>query len=150
MRFANRLGLSRCAWVFICSLQAVSSTGVTPVFYRSSAGAEIDLLLTWPNGEHWAIEVKRSTTPKVERGFYSACDDIKPVKKWVIYPGAEAYPRWVTTYRPCLCMLLCGRWRIGAGIEMANFCAVPVGGIMNLVNKSRERSGFNWVLTLPQ
>lgn len=43
-------------------------------------------------GEHWAIEVKRSTTPKVERGFYSACDDIKPVKKWVIYPGIEAFP----------------------------------------------------------
>ena len=50
------------------------------------------MLLTWPNGEHWAIEVKRSTTPKVERGFHSACDDIKPVKKRVIYPGAEAYP----------------------------------------------------------
>ena len=43
-------------------------------------------------GEHWAIEVKRSTTPKVERGFYSACEDIKTVKKWVIYPGAEVYP----------------------------------------------------------
>ena len=24
--------------------------------------------------------------------IYSACDDFKPVKKWVIYPGAEAYP----------------------------------------------------------
>jgi hypothetical protein len=43
-----------------------------------NGGAEIDLLLTWPNGEHWAIEIKRSTTPKVERGFYSACDDIRP------------------------------------------------------------------------
>lgn len=74
------------------SLLAVAPADVTPSFYRSSAGAEIDLLLTWPNGEHWAIEVKRSTTPKVERGFHSACDDIKPVKKWVIYPGAEAYP----------------------------------------------------------
>jgi predicted AAA+ superfamily ATPase len=74
------------------SLMAVAPSDVTPSFYRSSAGAEIDLLLTWPNGEHWAIEVKRSTTPKVERGFYSACDDIQPVKKWVIYPGAEAYP----------------------------------------------------------
>ena len=74
------------------SLLAVAPSDVTPSFYRSSAGAEIDLLLTWPNGEHWAIEVKRSTTPKVERGFYSACDDIQPVKKWVIYPGAEAYP----------------------------------------------------------
>jgi hypothetical protein len=74
------------------SLLAVAPSDVTSSFYRSSAGAEIDLLLTWPNGEHWAIEVKRSTTPKVERGFYSACDDIQPVKKWVIYPGAEAYP----------------------------------------------------------
>ena len=52
----------------------------------------MDLPPTWPNGEHWAIKVKRSTTPKVERGFYSACDDIQPVKKWVIYPGTEAYP----------------------------------------------------------
>lgn len=74
------------------SLLAVAPSDVTPSFYRSSAGAEIDLLLTWPNGEHWAIEVKRSTTLKVERGFYSACNDIQPVKKWVIYPGAEAYP----------------------------------------------------------
>ncbi len=34
----------------------------------------------------------RSTTLKRERGFHSACDDIRPVKKWVIYLGAEAYP----------------------------------------------------------
>ncbi len=60
--------------------------------YRSNAGAEIDLLLTWPNGEHWAIEIKRSTTPKVERGFYSACEDIQPSRKWLIYPGSECYP----------------------------------------------------------
>ena len=74
------------------SLLAVAPAGTTPSFYRSSAGAEIDLLITWPNGEHWAIEVKRSTTPKVERGFYSACDDIQPSRKWLIYPGTEAYP----------------------------------------------------------
>ena len=74
------------------SLIAVAPADVTASFYRSSAGAEIDLILTWPSGEHWAIEVKRSTSPKVERGFFSACDDIKPTKKWVIYPGADAYP----------------------------------------------------------
>jgi predicted AAA+ superfamily ATPase len=74
------------------SLLAVAPAGVAPSFYRSGAGAEIDLLLTWPNGEHWAIEVKRSTAPKVERGFHSACDDIQPSRKWLVYPGAEAYP----------------------------------------------------------
>lgn len=74
------------------SLLAVAPAGTTPSFYRSNAGAEIDLLLTWPNGEHWAIEIKRSTTPKLERGFYSACEDIRPSRKWLIYPGSESYP----------------------------------------------------------
>ena len=73
------------------SLLAVAPADVVPSFYRSNAGAEIDLLLTWPNGEHWAIEIKRSTTPKVERGFYSACEDIRPSRKWLIYPGSECY-----------------------------------------------------------
>jgi len=74
------------------SLLGVAPAGVIPSFYRSGAGAEIDLLLTWPNGEHWAIEIKRSTAPKVERGFHSACEDIQPNRKWLVYPGAEAYP----------------------------------------------------------
>ena len=47
------------------SLLAVAPAGTQPSFYRSNAGAEIDLLLTWPNGKQWAIEIKRSTTPKV-------------------------------------------------------------------------------------
>lgn len=65
--------------------------GVQGHFYRSSGGAEIDLLLAWPNGDLWAVEIKRSLTPKVERGFHSACADLKPVRKLVIYPGAESY-----------------------------------------------------------
>lgn len=51
-----------------------------------NAGATIDLLLTWPGGERWAIEVKRGTSPNTERGFDGVCDDIKQVKKWGIYP----------------------------------------------------------------
>ena len=65
--------------------------GVQGHFYRSSGGAEIDLLLAWPNGDLWAIEIKRSLTPKVERGFHSACVDLKPERKLVIYPGVESY-----------------------------------------------------------
>ena len=74
------------------SLLAVAPASTQPSFYRSNAGAEIDLLLTWQNGEHWAIEIKRSTTPKVERGFYIACEDIQPARKLLIYPGHESYP----------------------------------------------------------
>ncbi|MDO8264158.1 MAG: DUF4143 domain-containing protein [Gallionella sp.] len=60
-------------------------------FYRSSGGAEIDLLLAWPDGSLWAIEVKRSLTPKVERGFHAACADLAPTRKFVVYPGEERY-----------------------------------------------------------
>lgn len=61
-------------------------------FYRTSAGAEIDLLLHWPDGSLWAIEIKRSLAPKLERGFHIACEDLKPQRKLVIYPGQEAIP----------------------------------------------------------
>lgn len=65
--------------------------GVQGYFYRSSGGAEIDLLLTWPNGALWAVEIKHSLAPKLERGFHSACADLNPVRKLVIYPGTETY-----------------------------------------------------------
>ena len=65
--------------------------GVQGYFYRSSGGAEIDLLLNWPNGALWAVEIKHSLAPKLERGFHSACADLNPVRKLVIYPGTETY-----------------------------------------------------------
>ena len=60
-------------------------------FYRTSGGAEIDLLLAWPDGSLWAVEIKRSLSPKVERGFHAACEDLAPVRKFVVYPGQERY-----------------------------------------------------------
>lgn len=82
------------SWEGFCieTLLACAPAGVTGHFYRTSGGAEIDLLLAWPGGELWAIEIKRSSAPKVERGFHSACDDLKPSQKWVVYPGQETYP----------------------------------------------------------
>ena len=61
-------------------------------YYRTSAGAEIDLLLELPGSRLWAIEVKRSLSPKVERGFHSACDDVKPERRVVVYAGSERVP----------------------------------------------------------
>jgi predicted AAA+ superfamily ATPase len=66
-------------------------SGVQGYFYRSSGGAEIDLLISWPNDKLWAIEIKRSLTPKIERGFYSACEDLVPARKFIVYPGTERY-----------------------------------------------------------
>ena len=60
-------------------------------YYRTSAKAEIDLVLEGPN-QIWAIEIKRSLSPSVSKGFYYACDDINATHKFIIYPGEDSYP----------------------------------------------------------
>jgi len=59
-------------------------------FYRTAAGAEIDLVVI-TNGKLWAIEVKHSTTPKLTKGFHLACQDINPDNKYVVYNGNETF-----------------------------------------------------------
>ena len=71
---------------------ATMPEGTQAQFYRSGAGAEVDLVLTLPGGAVWAIEVKRNLAPKVERGFHSACEDLQPERRIMIYPGTEAFP----------------------------------------------------------
>ncbi|EOR96106.1 hypothetical protein ADIARSV_0750 [Arcticibacter svalbardensis MN12-7] len=61
-------------------------------YYRTTAQTEIDLVLEGPDNQVWAIEVKRSSSPKISKGFYTACDDIKATSKFVIYSGSERYP----------------------------------------------------------
>jgi uncharacterized protein len=61
-------------------------------YYRTSNGTEVDLVLTLPGGERWAIEVKRTTAPKLERGFHSACADLNPHKGFYVYPGIDRFP----------------------------------------------------------
>ncbi len=62
-------------------------------FYRTAAGAEVDLLLELP-GKHglWAIEIKRSLTTTPGKGFYSAREDLKPNKSFIVYAGNQRYP----------------------------------------------------------
>ena len=40
----------------------------------------------------WAIEVKRSLSAKVEKGFYQACADLKPARSFLVYAGEDRYP----------------------------------------------------------
>lgn len=71
---------------------ATMPDGTQAQFYRSGAGAEVDLVLTLPGGARWAIEIKRSLSPKVERGFYHACEDLEPERRIVVYPGVDPFP----------------------------------------------------------
>jgi len=74
------------------NLLQVAPSEVQGYFYRTGGGAEIDLLLVWPSGQKWVIEVKRSLTPKPRRGFYHACLDLDPDRKLILYPGQDCYP----------------------------------------------------------
>lgn len=73
------------------NLLAAANDRAQGYFYRTGGGAEIDLLLAWPDDRLWAIEIKRSLSPKPERGFHVACQDLAPQRKYVVYPGRERY-----------------------------------------------------------
>ena len=61
-------------------------------FYRTNAGAEIDLLFFDRKNQPVAIEIKYSLSPALARGFWIAYDDLGCQKGFVVYPGGEMYP----------------------------------------------------------
>ncbi|HEV3323007.1 MAG TPA: ATP-binding protein [Solirubrobacteraceae bacterium] len=73
------------------NLLAAAGPQAQASFYRTSHGAEVDLVLGWPGGGEWAVEIKRSLAPTVERGFHSALADLSPERALIVYPGVERY-----------------------------------------------------------
>lgn len=63
----------------------------SPYFYRTGAGAEIDLLIEIGNRKRVAIEIKRSLSPSVSKGFQVGCEDVKASHKYFVYPGKESF-----------------------------------------------------------
>ena len=74
------------------NLIGVAPRGTDAFFYRTRAGAEIDLLLHLPNSESWAVEVKRSTAPRVPKGFRIATEDVEAARRFIVHPGTDTYP----------------------------------------------------------
>jgi hypothetical protein len=65
----------------------------TAGFYRTAAGAEIDLVLELPGHTRpWAIEIKRGLAPSLGKSFHSAVNDLEPARCFVVYAGTERYP----------------------------------------------------------
>lgn len=60
-------------------------------FYRTAAGAEIDLVLKISSKETWAIEIKSGSAPKIKPGFYSACEDVRATHRYVVYGGNDEF-----------------------------------------------------------
>lgn len=106
----SRMGASWEGFVMENILSSLPE-GARASFYRSAAGAEIDLILELPgNRKPWAIEIKRGRSPKLERGFYHAREDVSPER----------------------CMVVCNTeedFSLGDGIE-----AVGLPTVMNLLS----------------
>ncbi|MEM8500190.1 MAG: ATP-binding protein [Pseudomonadota bacterium] len=74
------------------SLIAASNNKARPYFYRTSAGAEADLVLEFAPGKCWAIEVKLSRAPTVDRGFHNAAEDVEAERRILVHRGREDFP----------------------------------------------------------
>jgi predicted AAA+ superfamily ATPase len=75
------------------NLLAVVPARTMASYYRTGAGAEIDLILELPGGHGiWAIEIKRGSAARVEKGFHVAREDIGPKRSFVVYSGEDRYP----------------------------------------------------------
>lgn len=74
------------------NLMAVAPDYVIPYFYRTSSGAEMDLVLLFPDQSKLAIEIKRSPRPKLSKGFYSSQKDIQPKHSYIVTPEEKAFP----------------------------------------------------------
>jgi predicted AAA+ superfamily ATPase len=61
-------------------------------FYRTSHGAEADLVLTAASGATWVCEIKRSSAPSVSRGFHEAAKDLNAHRKLLVAPVPNRYP----------------------------------------------------------
>lgn len=74
------------------TLLATAPEGCREGFYRTAAGAEIDLVLDLGGRRGlWAVEIKRGLAPKPGRGFHSARADLEPKRSLVVYSGEERY-----------------------------------------------------------
>ncbi len=60
-------------------------------FYRTSAGAEIDIVMKHGN-KVFAIESKATLSPGLTKGNYNAIEDIKPDHTYVVIPAQKGWP----------------------------------------------------------
>ena len=60
-------------------------------FYRTSNGAEVDLVLEFRGAQTWVIEIKRSSAPTVSTGFCTASADLGSVRKLLVAPVEQPY-----------------------------------------------------------
>ncbi|TNE57009.1 MAG: ATP-binding protein [Alphaproteobacteria bacterium] len=92
------VGFSWEGFVIENLITSTSGLGYQPYFYRTQAGAEIDLVLVRGGQPEVAIEIKRASAPKAEKGLHIACEDLGIHHKYVVYAGEESYLQGQNTW----------------------------------------------------
>lgn len=70
---------------------ALAPAGADIGFYRTAAGAELDVVVAW-GSRIVAFEIKLSAAPKVTRGFWQACSDLGVDAAYIVAPVAQGWP----------------------------------------------------------
>ena len=74
------------------NLLAAAPERTAASFYRTAAGAEMDLVLDLPGGARWAVEIKRGLAPAPGRGFHQARADLEPQRSFIVHSGTDRWP----------------------------------------------------------
>ena len=69
---------------------ALAPAGADIGFYRTAAGAELDVVVAW--GQRTVgFEIKFSAAPKVTRGFWQACTDVGVDAAYIVSPVSQGW-----------------------------------------------------------
>ena len=68
---------------------SIVNNDVKAYYYRTSGGAEIDLILDFPSEDRWAIEIRKNSNATPAKGFHICSEDIEATHKFMIYDSDE-------------------------------------------------------------
>jgi uncharacterized protein len=77
---------------FVLEQLLTAETAVNASYYRTSAGAELDLVIAGRRAQTYVVEVKRASAPTVGPGFWNGCEDVGAKEAIVAYSGDEEIP----------------------------------------------------------
>ncbi len=86
--------LKGASWEGFVIQQIISmlDAGNKPYYYRTSHGAELDLVVTRANQVMATFEIKYSNSPSTSKGLLSAVADLGATDNFVVTPYADEYP----------------------------------------------------------
>jgi len=61
-------------------------------YYRTQAGAEVDLIMEGPKNQVWAVEIKRTVISKISKGFILGSEDVGATNRFFVHAGEDRFP----------------------------------------------------------